>query len=797
MFLRHLKKSKYLRIVNLLGLSVIFSCLLLSFAYLKKELSYDRFHKNADRIARLSIQYGDNDVDGRIYGFKRNSPVITGIPGVEDVVLMQRVETGLLEKDGKPEVVNNFFFTTPNFFEVFSFKLLQGEKGSVLDAPGKIVISKSFARQLFGEDDAFGKEIKLTGRQVKPVNDGIYFISGIFEDFPENSHFRTNMIGHLPENDDWWAYIYLLLHPATDINVVKDAIALKIEEEYKDNPSGKASPYIIPLKDIHLHSRILRELDYNGNINYIYLISGANLLLLLIVLFNLWLNTGLIFSFNRKYYQLLRLNGASSSVVVKDESLLAFVLGLVSILIGGLVSYYVFTQTNLMSILTVKDVVFLSALFLLIVIGVSLLPVIIGLSSTLFKSFQNEVQPSNFVLSKVKYLLIAQYCIVMFIVIVSFGITKQINMIKTSQVGGKQDSILVMNEQPDIILQKFDLLKTELLKNHEIMMVTSAMQLPGSAIRDGIHVRTEYEGEDEGRHISLLVVGNDFFPFFNIKPVAGTVFKETVRSYDEERTMFFEYLDKKPASSATEEYIINRKAAQLLGFDTPEEAVGKRLLLTHYSVGYINNGVIAGVSEDFNYTTTFEDSAPTIIIQRKVFQSCIMVHLSPDNKAQALQAFNRVWNEINPDYPASYSFLQDIYGSIYRNELNAEALTRIFSLLCLIIANLGLIIIMSFVIKRKTKEIGIRKVNGATSGNIIGMLNKRFAIWIGIAFVIAIPVSYYVMSLWLQNFANKTTLDWWVFALSGLLVLLLSAISISWQSWYAATIDPVKSLKSE
>ena len=158
---------------------------------------------------------------------------------------------------------------------------------------------------------------------------------------------------------------------------------------------------------------------------------------------------------------------------------------------------------------------------------------------------------------------------------------------------------------------------------------------------------------------------------------------------------------------------------------------------------------------------------------------------------------SRVWSGINPDYPAGYSFLQDIYGRIYYNELNAEALTRIFSLLCLIIANLGLIIIMSFVIKRKTKEIGIRKVNGATPGDIVRMLNKRFVIWIGIAFVIAIPVSYYVMTRWLQSFAHKTTLDWWVFALSGLLVLLLSAASISLQSWNAATINPVKSLKSE
>ena len=797
MIIRRLKKSKYLRIVNLLGLSVIFLCLLLSFAYVKKELSYDRFHDNAGRIARLSVQFGDQDVDGRIFGFTKNSPVINDIPGVEDFVLMQRVETGLLEKEGKPEVVNNFFFTTSNFFKVFGFKLLQGEKSAVLDAPGKIVISKSFANQLFGGEDALGKEIKLTGRNLKSDNDGVYFISGIFEDFPENSHFHTDMIAHLPENDDWWAYVYLLLHPATDINDVKDAIALKMEEEYKDNPSGKASPYIMPLTDIHLHSRILRELDYNGNINYIYLIVGANLLLLLIVLFNLWLNAGLIFSFNRKYYQLLRLNGASSSVVVKDESLLALILGLASILIGGFVSFSLFPQEQLISVLTVKEIVLLSVVLLSIVIGVSLLPVVTGLSGTMFKSFQNEVLPSNFALTRVKYLLIAQYGIVMFIVVISFGITKQINMIKTSQVGGEQDSILVMKEQPNIIQQRYDLLKAELLKYPEIKMVTSAMQLPGSAIRDMMYTRTENEGEGEGRHLPLLVVGNDFFPFFDIKPVAGNVFKPTTRAYAEEEKMLMDLLRDKNASSETEEYIINRKAAQVLGFSTPEDAVGKRLLLTNNVVGYINNGIIAGVTDNFNYTTTYEESAPMIILQRKYFQHCIMVHFSSDEKQQVLNVFNRVWNDINPEYPADYSFLYDLYGNIYYNELNAESLTRIFSVLCLIIANLGLIIIMSFVIKRKTKEIGIRKVNGATSGDIVRMLNKRFAIWIGVAFVIAIPASYYVMTRWLQSFAIKTTMDWWVFALSGLLVLLLSAVSISLQSWRAATINPVKTLKTE
>ena len=251
MFLRHLKKSKYLRVVNFLGLSVIFMCLLLSFAYIKKELSYDRFHEKADRIARLSIRFGDEDVDGRIYGITKNSPVINDIPAVEDVVLMQYVNTGLIEKDGKTEIINDFFSASSNFFKVFSFKLLQGDKSSVLDAPGKVVISKSYAGQLFGEENAVGKEIKLTGRMLSGMRDVTYFVSGIFEDFPENSHFHTNLIIHLPEEEEWWAYVYLLLSPGSDMNAVNNAIALKMDEQYKEN-QAKASPYIVQIGRAHV-----------------------------------------------------------------------------------------------------------------------------------------------------------------------------------------------------------------------------------------------------------------------------------------------------------------------------------------------------------------------------------------------------------------------------------------------------------------------------------------------------------------------------------------------------------------
>jgi putative ABC transport system permease protein len=270
------------------------------------------------------------------------------------------------------------------------------------------------------------------------------------------------------------------------------------------------------------------------------------------------------------------------------------------------------------------------ALFLALVVGVSVLPVITGLSATLFRGFQNEIKPSNFTLNSVKYLLITQYGIVVFIVILSFGITRQIDRIKKSQVGRRQDSILIMKEQPNIIVDRYELLKTELLKHPEIKMVTSAMQLPGSAIRDRIFVRTEDEGREDARHMPILVVGNDFLPFFDIKPIAGTVFKETRRTLKEEESVLFDMFDVKPTPFLTEEYVINRKAVQALGYENPEDAIGKQLHLdgSGNGVDYIKEGTIVGVTDDFNYTTSFEESIPLVVLQRKMFQQCFMIRLS-------------------------------------------------------------------------------------------------------------------------------------------------------------------------
>jgi putative ABC transport system permease protein len=796
MLLKQLNKNKPLRIVNLLGLSVIFASLLLSYSYIRKELSYDRFNKKAERMVRFSIRHDDNPVDGRNYGFSIDNGLLNDIPGIEEIVLLTKINTGVLTSQGKPIVINDFYCGSSNFFRVFDYRLLQGEADNVLGAPGKVVISERFAKQLFGDESPLDKEILLEGRKIEALP---LFVSGVFENFPENSHFHTDLIIHRPDTEaNDWPYVYLLLNEHINLNNLIHDISGKLDELSKDR-ERKMSSYILPLTDIRLHSRVQREPEPNGNIYYIYLVTGANILLLIIVLFNLWLNAGLIFASNRKYYQLLRLNGASSSTVLTDESLLALVLGLASILLGGGIAVYSSLQLRI-SLLTVTpyEIAGIGLLFICLVWLISILPVITGMSFTLFFNTGNDIQPLRFSLSNIRYLLIAQFAIVMFIVIVAFGIGKQMALIKTIQVGGKEQNILVLDEQPLAVQERFGVLKTELLKHSEIEAVTAAMQLPGSAIRDGIFVTREGESESERKWLPLLLAGDDFLPFFHIPLLAGKGFQPNLRSYKEEWDLMLALIDGKPlAENLTEEYIINRSAVQALGFRSPEDAVGKRISIDGSPVCYISGGAIAGVTDDFTYTTLYEESIPLIIMQRKILPNCFFVRFSPDNMQQALSTFIRIWEDVNPDYPADYSFLQDVYSRVYRNERNTESLVGLFSLLSLLIANLGLIIVMAYVIKRKTKEIGIRRIHGASFWIIIRMLNKELIVKIGIAFLIAAPIARYVINRWLENFARKTPLNVWVFTFAGLFVLLLSVAAVSWQSWRAATMNPVKTLKSE
>jgi putative ABC transport system permease protein len=537
----------------------------------------------------------------------------------------------------------------------------------------------------------------------------------------------------------------------------------------------------MPLTDIHLHSHNLREMSVNGNIFYIYLIIGANLLLLTVVLFNLWLNVSLIFSHNRRYYQILRLNGAPSSAVFKDEGLSALLLGVLSIITGISVAFYISSLGYLPGQIPVFEVVALCLLFLLLIVTVSLLPALKGIAYTLFLNISDDMKPIRFSYSKVKYMLTAQYAVVILVVIIAFGINKQMNLMIDTQAGGNERNILVMAEQPDQVQVNNYLLSTELLKHSEIEAVTTSFQLPGKALRDRVGVKKE-EADLQWLSLPIMVAGEDFLPFFNIRFIAGRGFLPGRYDYKTEETMLLDFLNHQKQSEHIEEYVINRKALAVLGFGAPEEAVGEILQLRNGTLDYIHRGVIVGVTDDYNYTGVYEETAPLLMMQRRFFQDCIMVRFAPGRFAQGCDVFEKVWNEVNPEYPADYVFMNDVFGRMYRNEINAQRLVYVFSLLCFVIADLGLIIFVAFIIRRRTREIAIRKVHGASVTEIIRMLNVNFIRYIAFSFTIAVPVAWYVMHRWLERFAYRTSLDWWIFALAGLTVLLESVISVSLQS---------------
>ena len=509
-FFRRFRKNSSLRAVNFAGLSIVFACLLLSAGYIKLEMSYDHHHVHADRIVRLTLQFDDNPVDGRVNGNDLDA-LLQQLPEIERTVKMFNVYTAMLTCQGTHHIVNDFYLVNRDFLQVFDIPLIQGSKDEALQQKGQVLLSESFARQLFGELGNELQEIHIEGRQHGAAT---LFISGIYKDMPETSHFRTDILGHLPDDDEVFTYMYLLLKNQTDIKELAKKITALIEEKELFQPS-KTRVLLMPMTDIHLHSHNLREMSVNGNIHYIYLIVGANMLLLIVVLFNLWLNASLIFSFNRRYYQILRLHGARSTVVFKDEAISALLLGFFSIVTGLFTAYYIMSFGYLPARIPVIETIVLCLLFLLPVIAVSLLPALKGITATLFLNTGNEMKPIRFSYSNVKWMLTVQYAVVMIVVILAFGINKQMNLVKDTQAGGNDRSLLVMTEQPDQIKAKYELLKTELLKHTAIEAVTSSFQLPGAAIRDGIGVR---KAEDmDWIKLPIMVAGEDFLPFFSYR----------------------------------------------------------------------------------------------------------------------------------------------------------------------------------------------------------------------------------------------------------------------------------------
>lgn len=774
---RLLRKHLSLRIVNFVGLSIVLTSLLVSFNHIKREMSWDRYNADADRIVRLTLAVDGQPIDGRLWGNVFDDPV-RQLPQVEGIARLHEVYRPELKYSGRSIVAEEkTCMVNRDFLDMFDIEMLEGELPSALDALDCVIISESMVKRLAAVSGGdVSEDLQIEGEKCR--------ITGIFKDIPETSHWRADVLRLMPEDAWLFCYTYLLLKDGSDIRTVEaeiSDIAASMSPDGASENGGGFHALLMPLTDIHLHSHNLRELEANGNVVYIWLILGANALLLVVVMFNLWLNVSLVFLHNSALYRLLRLHGAPMAAVFKTEALQALVLASAATVTGLVLAGMAFRCSLAAGGMDFTLTVIVCMCFMAVTVAVAVIPASGGPGVKSF-SYKN-----------VRWMLCGQYIVVIAALAITIGIYKQMNTVERLQTGGDGRDIVVMSGLTEPYMEKYPLFRERLLQSPYVKGMTTCFQIPGDAIRDHADVRCV--GSAEWIPLPIMIAGDGFLEFYDIPLLAGKDFSALDYDIRKEDEMMMDFIVSQKASQRSEEYVINRSAMYALGFGSPQEAVGRSLEIRHGSIGYIAGGTIAGVTDDYNYAGVFEESTPLVMLHRNFFQFVLMVRLDDACRTEALQALSAAWDDVYPDSQSDFTALSGIFHDKYRNEYGARDLVLVFTLLCLLVADLGLIVFMAFIIRRRTKEIAIRKVNGATARDIVGMLNSNFVIYIVAAFIVAVPVSWLVLHTWQQRFAYKTSLDWWMFLIAGISVLLISLVSVSLQSWKAACVNPAQGVR--
>jgi putative ABC transport system permease protein len=791
--LRNLKKRPFLNFIKALGLALGLSGVLFITLFLKNELSYDAYHSKADRIYRFTVTdptfFGENHF-ARIYQSEQIPGLADYFPEVESYVRLSPIKGGVMLHNERYYSVNEAFVCDSTFFNLFDADLLVGDKQTVLNAPGSMVVSESFARKVFGNENPIGQTMTIPAGQYYG-NPSDFTIKGVMKDFPQNSHFHPDLITTPDKGKiSWWAYCYLLLHQKADPQTITSGYAGFLARE-SDKPANKieTKAYLQKITDIHLRSDKLREIENNGNMTNIYVLAIAALILLLISVSNFAsLNLGMA-GFNSKFISINRILGSTRNTNLKyflTESLIIVGTSIVLTLLISVPANFIIEKQlgiNLFRGNTAWSVLIIG-LFCLLGILAGLLPVLKQNIRKIYRQTSSSLLNTKSIFVS-KGIIITQYSLAIMLIASVTVISRQTNFALNNSMGMKEDNIICFESVHANIQQKFEVFKAELLKNNSIESVSAMLEPPGGEANDMFQFEMEGFQKSEDKRQSLIGVfpcDYSFAKLFGLNFLGGSNFSE--KNLDTE---------------GSGEYIINETALHYLNFTHASDAIGKDFKLISSAQGIeIPRGKIIGVVEDFHLSSMKKKVNPMVMFKRdKMWLINFVISYKPGMRSTALSDIRKVWNDLFPTYPFSYESVGAMYHKVYKTELLQARLLTIFTIISIFISSMGLLGISLLITQQRVKEIGVRKVNGARISEVLVLLNKSFVKWVLVAFVIATPIAWYAMSQWLTNFAYQTPLSWWIFALSGLLALGIALLTVSWQSWKAATQNPVEALRYE
>jgi putative ABC transport system permease protein len=697
------------------------------------------------------------------------------------------------------------YATDSSFFKVFDFKILAGNAENAFSQPYKAFICRSMALKYFGHIDVVGKEITIQHQQ--DPNPKVFTIDGVMEDFPENSHFHAGLLTSFSSDNyrTTWAYTYMLLKKGTDAGALKNTIQHNWETE---NKTGDPVPilYLQRLTDIHLFSHKTREMEKNGDIRSIILLVSCAVVILFVSLIN-YLNLSRVQLVARmKTLKVKLINGASKRILGYEIALESLYLSLFAILSALFISDWIggFLKISVFHSGQITGIMLICLIFVVIVALVAVYP--------LFASkIVSDIKLSGKQEKLYYFPLVLQFTIAVVAIVSTLILSRQIDFINDQHPGSGNENMIVIAENPWQVVQKYDLFKGELLKNSFITGVTGAMEEPGGDILDAVDFEMEGIHKKAGQLLNIFTIDSNFFNSLGIYPIAGTTDPGSTPSqqWETDAVDLSNLRNSKNADrqklaelelkvgNYREKYILNQSALRMLGINNPQDAIGKRFRINFFLPDLFPEGEVAGVVPDFHYTDLHRAERPLVIAPRKIFNYCFLIRINPAQRRKALATIASTWDKINPDIPFQYEYLNDTYRKVYDAEYSQNRAISLFTLISVILSSLGVFALASFSIQRRVKEIGIRKINGAKVVDIILMIYNSFIKWVIVAFIIATPIAFWLMHRWLENFAYKTPMRWWIFALSGLITFGIVLITISWLSWRAATRNPVEALRYE
>ncbi len=810
MFFNYFNKNKKWFSINIIGIAIAFAVVLIVFSYTQKELSFDKFHSKADNIYRIQIDKAgrggptgeSDDISSASIDQNHIVSLYDHFPSIKRIAFIGNLWQAKIQIGKNEFSPENIYYTNETFFEIFNFKIEKGNRNTLLKKPNEVAISKEVALNYFGNTDVVGKEIIL---KQDYEEDKIFTITAILKDAPNNSHFRPEIllsrsIQEMKENYGSY-YTYLLLHENTSkpelINSINNYTSKNVKE-------GEVAPSfkLIALQDIHLKSHQIDELGQNGNINSVIILIAGAIIILLIVIIN-YSNLNFVqFIINSKDFKIRMVNGASILNLSQLLFVRSIIQSIIAIAIGTFLAYNFNQATHFEYQLEIAySTVLLTSILFLIVFGIlALLPLYItGLSTDLSKT-------PNQGSKKFELSLLFQFILSISALILTLVLYNQISYVNKNHLGSGDKTVLVLPEVPYVAIQKYDLFKEIALKHPEILSISGSTVPPGCIAPFKYGFEMEGVENDNELRLTVLSIDEDFFTLFYIKPIAGSLNMGPTSTDAWERIAINpnleiageslkEYEKKHPPFK--EQYILNLAAVKMLGFSNPEDVIGREFKYNFIASYMFAKGEIIAVVDAIHYDNMFTKEEPIVMASKRLFNGTFFVKIDDKNKKAAIDALTEEWNQLFPNDPLKYEFISDMYAKIYRNQYNEMKALTIFALLSILLSTLGMFALSSFSIQHKTKEIGIKKANGATSSEILIQLIGEYTKWVALAFIIACPIAYYTASNWLSNFAYKIELSWWIFALSGTIALFIAIATVSWQTWKAASQDPVHALKYE